>query len=71
MFEAIIIQGLFKLTIAIIGVVIARLTLVWMDRFYIDSKFNKWLEATSDENKISYYGYRLIAVMLLVGLALS
>lgn len=71
MLEAVIVQGLFKLALALIGVLGARLVLKWMDKFLVNGAFDIWLKGASDNAKAHYYGYRIIAVCLLIGFAIS
>jgi len=71
MIEVAIAQGLFKLSIALIGFVGARYALVWMDNRAECTNFGEWLYKASDEAKATYYAGRLIAVALVIGLALS
>lgn len=71
MAETVLLTGLFKLTIAIIGFMLARLCLYWMDKFLTTAKFTSWLDNSNDIAKAVYFGSRIIAVALLIGLALS
>ena len=71
MFEAAILQGLFKLTLAMLGLIMLRISSVWMDKYLVPSEFKNWLEKSSDEARALYYGLRMLALCLLVGLALS
>lgn len=71
MFETAILEGLFKLSLALLGLILARLLLIWMDRNLVSNQFREWLEKANDQARATYYSGRLIAVCLLVGLALS
>ena len=71
MLEAAILQGSFKLVLALIGFTMARICLYWMDKFLVPEKFTLWLENANDNAKAIYYGARIIAIALLIGLALS
>ncbi len=71
MLEQAILQGLFKIILVLIGLVMGRLCLYWFDKYFLSEKFTKWLEGATDEAKAMYYGSRFMAVCLLVGLALS
>ena len=71
MLEVALLQGSFKLILALIGFVMARLCLYWMDKHFLSENFISWLEETNDISKAVYYGARIIAVALLIGLALS
>lgn len=69
--EAVLIQGLFKLLIAFFGIVMARTTLYWFDKYLVNTSFTQWLEKANDQTKATYYAGRFIAVCLVIGLALS
>ena len=71
MLETAILQGLFKLTLAIIGFLMARICLYWMDKYFVPQKFTLWMDNANDNAKAIYFGARIIAVALLIGLALS
>lgn len=71
MLEAAILQGLFKLSLALIGLIMARLSAGWMDKYLVPSEFKKWLKESSDEARALYYGLRMLALCILVGLAIS
>jgi hypothetical protein len=65
------VQLIFKMCLALFAVVAVRYTLRWMDRSLTKINFETWLKGASDDAKARYYGYRLIAFCVLVGLALS
>ena len=71
MLEAAFLQGTFKLVLALIGFLMARICLYWMDKHFVPQKFILWLEEADDISKAVYYGARIIAIALLIGLALS
>lgn len=71
MFEAAILQGLFKLSLAILGLFMIRLSSVWMDKYLVPSDFKNWLEKANDNARALYYGLRMLALCILVGLAIS
>ena len=61
----------FKIVLALFAVVAVRYTLRWMDKSIGFIHFDKWIREASDDAKARYFGYRLIAFGLLVGLAIS
>lgn len=69
--ESVLITGLFKLTLALIGIIVGRTTLYWFDHYLADSKFNKWLENANDESKANYYAGRFIAIAIIIGCAIG
>lgn len=73
MFEAAVAQGLFKIALGIVGVVMGRMTLKWMDVVIdsSDSEFSKWLENADGLSKAVYYAGRLLFVGIIVGSAIS
>lgn len=66
-----LVEGVFKLTLALAGFIMARLALLWMDRALVTKEFSTWLEKANDQARAIYYAGRIIAIGLLVGLALS
>lgn len=72
MIESALLQGTFKLTLAILGFLFARLGLLWMDRNIInDSEFGRRLNSWDSHAQSLYFTGRLLAVALVIGLALS
>lgn len=72
MLESMLLQGLFKVTLALFAVIMARLSLLWFDRWLMPSTFRLWIEENAQDNaRALYYGLRLLAVCLLFGLAIS
>jgi hypothetical protein len=71
MIEAAFLQGLFKLSLALIGLIMARLCAGWMDKYLVPPEFETWLKGSGDEARALYYGLRMLALCLLVGLSLS
>lgn len=71
MLNAILIQGAFKLLLAIIGIIMGRITLFLMDKHIDKTKFGEWLSKASDASRSMYYSYRLIGVMVVIGLVLG
>lgn len=71
MLETALLQGSYKLILALIGLMMGRLCLYWFDKYFLSKIFTKWLDDANDEAKAIYYGSRFMAVCLLVGLALS
>jgi hypothetical protein len=66
--ESVLIQGLFKLTLALFGIVIGRFTLLWMDK---NEKFNSWLDNTDPMAQSVYKAGRFIAVAIIIGAAIG
>jgi hypothetical protein len=66
--ESVVIQGLFKLTLAVFGVVIGRFTLLWMDK---NEKFTLWLDGTDPMVQAVYKSGRFIAVAIIIGAAIG
>ena len=71
MLIAVVVQGLFKIFLAVIGICVGRYTLYLMDNKIEASNFGKWLETANDHAKGVYYGARIISVMLVIGFAFS
>lgn len=69
--EAVFIELLFKLTVALFALVGVRFALMWFDRIIGVAPFIGWINEADDMAKAVYYGLRFVAVCLLVGLALS
>ena len=66
--ESVLIQGLFKITLAIFGLLAARATLIWMDK---DEKFISWLDQQHPKYQVYYRIGRFAAVAFVVGAAIS
>ena len=66
--ENVLIQGLFKLVLAVLGIIIGRYTLLWMDK---NESFNKWLENTDPQAQSIYRAGRFIAVAIIIGCAIG
>ena len=72
--EEFMVSGFFKLCLGVTGIVMARLTLLWMDKTIhkSHSKFAVFIEETADPlTKGIYYGARFIAIAIIIGSALS
>ena len=70
--EMALIQGVFKILLALSGIVLGRLTLMWMDENgSTESTFGAWLSQADDTAKAIYYAGRLVFAGLIVGAALS
>ena len=69
--EAILVQGLFKLSIALLGIILGRATLMWFDYWLGNSTFTRWLDGATDNAKAIYYSGRFIGVSLIIGFSLS
>ena len=75
MIEQALAQGVFKLCLAVIAVMVSLALLRWMDRrlskLQPGSFFSRWRENASSEALGVYYGARVIAVCLLVGMVIG
>ena len=69
--EAVVIELLLKLTVALLALVGVRFALMWFDRILGVASFKDWINDADDMAKAVYYGLRFVAVCILVGLALS
>lgn len=65
-----LVQGVFKLTLAVAAILAVRGTLLWMDRRFSINFFGALREAHPNA-QIAYFAVRLLAISLLVGLVLS
>lgn len=65
-----VIQALFKLCLAVIAILVARGTLLWLDRAIGVDFFAKLREA-SPNAALAYYAARFVGVCILVGLVVS
>lgn len=63
-------QGFFKLVMAVFAILVARGTLLWMDRA-MDTGFFESLREASDNARLAYFAARIVGVCILVGLAIS
>jgi len=70
---SVLVSGLFKLTLAIIGIIAARLTLFWMDKYLENTQtsFAIWLRQASDLSRAIYHAGRFIAVAIIIGCAIG
>jgi hypothetical protein len=66
--ESVLIQGLFKLTLAVFGIVIGRFTLLWMDK---NERFTSWLDNTDPMVQAIYKSGRFIAVAIIIAAAIG
>lgn len=66
-----VIQGLFKLTLAAAAIVVARLTLKWLDWSIEDDSFQQTLKTASPPEKMHYFAARFLGVCIIIGLAIS
>ena len=62
MIENLVIQLIFKLTLAVAAIATARAAIAYLDR-----PFTHWLSKADDLSRAIYYSGRLIAVCVLVG----
>ena len=70
MIESAIAQAIFKLTLAVLAILVARGTLLWMDKAF-DVKFFDALEESSANAQVGYFAARFVGVCILVGLVVS
>jgi hypothetical protein len=68
---ALLISGLFKVLIAVLGVLVVRGMLLWFDgtkagKKFIADRVDKW----GEDAQAKYYTGRIVGACLLVGLAL-
>ena len=61
-------QGGFKIVLAIVGIMAARMMLSQLDK---SEKFKDVINGISPENRGTYYGLRFVGVCILFGLILS
>lgn len=71
MIESFGLQVIFKLVCIILGILCARLSLLWMDKKLVPQEFKEFIGNASGLEKSVYYGMRFIGICLMVGLALS
>ena len=69
--ESVIITGIFKLALALVGIIMCRATLMWFDHWSSHNSFSTWLDGAEDDAKAVYYAGRFIAVAIIVGFAIS
>lgn len=66
-----IIQGAFKLTLAATAIVVARMTLKWLDWSIEDDSFADTLRTAQPAEKMHYFAARFLGVCIIIGLAIS
>lgn len=66
--ENVLVQGVFKIVLAVLGLLSARAALIWMDR---DEKFISWLDIQEPKYQVAYRIGRFIAIAFVVGSAIS
>lgn len=73
MIESMLLQGAFKIILALLALLMARLGLLWFDHYLMPESFKNWItsDETTDIAKSVYFGLRLLGVCLLFGLAIS
>jgi hypothetical protein len=66
--ESILIQGAFKVALAVTAILAARITVLWMDKHLArgESNFAHWLNNADDLTKGIYYGARWVGVAIIV-----
>lgn len=79
MLESALAQGLFKLALLVVGLVVARIGLAWLDSSMKrlnalgtgNSLFADWYKKASSTDKAIYYAARIAAVFLAVAIAIG
>jgi hypothetical protein len=73
--ESVLITGLFKLALALLGIIMCRVALFWFDCFFKDTHFTAWQENIDVKSKALYNGLyhsgRFIAIAIIVGCAIG
>jgi len=71
--ESILIQGTFKVALAVTAILAARITVLWMDKHIAqgESHFAKWIAKADDLTRGIYYGARWVGVAIIVAGAVS
>lgn len=70
MFGIALAQGAFKILMAVLAILAARGTLLWLDRAF-STGFMEAMDDASPDAKMLYFTGRFIAVFVLLGLVLS
>ena len=68
---SILLAAVFKLCIAGVGFLLVRAGLIWMDRGKIGREFMERVNGWDNSSQAIYYGLRVLAAAMVVGLALS
>jgi hypothetical protein len=63
-------QGSFKLIMAVLAILFARGTLLWLD-LHLGGHFDKAMKEANPDARMVYFAARIIAVCIVVGLAIS
>lgn len=63
-------QGVFKLIMAVLAIIFARGTLLWLDKAMTTGFFTTLQEASPDA-RMHYFAARIVGVCILVGLVVS
>ena len=74
MIESAIFQGIYKLVLVLIGLIIARAMLYSFDRAIQNApptKFMDWYDKASSRDRGIYYAARMVAIFLAVAIAVS
>lgn len=71
MMTAAVYQALFKLTLALAGLVMAWMVLKFLDNNIEDDSFADTLKTASPPEKMQYFAYRFLGICILVGLVIS
>lgn len=68
---SIVLAALFKLSIAIIGFMVMRFGLMWFDKAKFGQPFMERVNAWDNHSQALYFGLRIVAAALAIGLPLS
>jgi hypothetical protein len=63
-------QGAFKLLMAMLAIIVARGTLLWLD-LHLGGHFDRTMQEASSDARMHYFAARIVAVCIVVGLAIS
>ena len=63
-------QGSFKLIMAVLAIIAARGTLLWLD-LHLGGHFDRSMKEASPDARMHYFAARIVAVCIVVGLAIS
>ncbi len=69
MIESAIFQAIFKLFMALAAILMARFTLVWLDKNF-DTDFAGTMKDADPNARMYYFAARFVGVCLIVGLAI-
>lgn len=64
-------QALFKLGLALAGIIMAWFTLKFLDNHIEGDSFAQTLKTAQPAEKMHYFAYRFLGICILVGLVIS